>query len=154
MGCRAGSGSVGANAARVHGPIAIIAYGQNHLRWAQHFAALKAIGFIVWHKYNEPVVSPGLTREHQIVCIWGRSMKQLNVGAVRQPYKSEERMRRFHGKGGLIMERTGRNSRPSRRRSMYETCGSYLPNYRASIATNGCTRIKSRSNSCGGSCCC
>ena len=90
------------------GPIAIMAYGSNHLRWARHFDGMKCIAFIVWHKFNEPVLSPGLTREHQIVCVWGRSMKQVNAGAVRQPYRQEDRMQKYFGKDGIVEKRTGK----------------------------------------------
>jgi len=71
---------------KADGVIAVMGYAKQLFRWAQFFEELQLIGFIVWHKYNELVVSPGLTRAHQDIALWGRSVKQARAGEVREPY--------------------------------------------------------------------
>ena len=66
---------------------------------AKHFSDLKLIGYIVWYKPNEPVVSPGLTRTHQDIAIWGRSITQLRADKVREPYRYSTDLEKFFGAG-------------------------------------------------------
>jgi len=69
------------------GPIAIFGYAKQLFAIARQFEDMNLIGFIVWHKYNEPMVSPGLTRLHQDIAIWGSSLKQCKADEVREPYQ-------------------------------------------------------------------
>jgi len=68
------------------GPIAIFGYAKQLFTIARQFEDMNLIGFIVWHKYNEPMVSPGLTRLHQDIAIWGNSLLQCKAGQAREPY--------------------------------------------------------------------
>jgi site-specific DNA-methyltransferase (adenine-specific) len=77
------------------GPIAIIGYTKQLLRWSAYFE-LELIGKIVWHKYNELSVSPGLTRAHQDIFIWGKSMKQIHADRVREPYSKNRQLAKWH----------------------------------------------------------
>jgi DNA modification methylase len=70
------------------GPIAVCGYGKHHLKWARHFDGMDCLAYIVWHKYNEPVVSPSLTRVHQDWVVWGTSQNQIDATAVREPYSN------------------------------------------------------------------
>jgi site-specific DNA-methyltransferase (adenine-specific) len=84
------------------GPIAIMAYAKQLFRWARYFDDLNLIGFIVWHKFNEPAISPGLTRVHQDIAIFGKTITQLNSADVREPYEfnQNEHLVKFFGQGG------------------------------------------------------
>jgi len=55
------------------------------------------LGYIVWYKPNEPMISPGLTRIHQDIAIWGKSIKQLKAGEVREPYRFAPPMDKWYG---------------------------------------------------------
>jgi len=68
------------------GPIAVMGYAKQLMRWSRSFDGLQLIGYIVWHKYNEPMVSPGLTRTHQDIAVFGVSLKQVKAHEVREPY--------------------------------------------------------------------
>ena len=78
-----------------NGPICIIGYAQQLVRWSRFFE-LKLIGEIIWHKYNEVKVSPGLTRAHQDIFIFGRAATQIHAERVREPYAAEH-LARWHG---------------------------------------------------------
>lgn len=69
-------------------PIAVFGYAKNLMGWHRHFDRLQLLAFIVWHKYNEEVPSMGLTRTHQDIAIWGKSIKQVKAHEVRDPYTS------------------------------------------------------------------
>lgn len=67
------------------GPIAVMGYAKQLVRWSRPIA-LDLIGVIVWHKYNEQTPSPGLTRVHQQIWIFGSSIRQVHADRVRDPY--------------------------------------------------------------------
>jgi len=79
----------------------IMGYAACLFEWAQHFSQLKLIGYIVWYKPNEVLVSPGLTRVHQDIAIWGHSVSQLRADIVREPYRmdTDPSLLKFFGKG-------------------------------------------------------
>lgn len=72
------------------GPIAIFGYAKQLFRWSRYLDELQLIGFVVWHCYNAPLVSPGLTRVHQGIAIFGKSLKQVKAHAVREPYSDDD----------------------------------------------------------------
>lgn len=74
---------------------AIWGYAAQLMNWAQYFNDLKLIGYIIWVKYNELLVSPGLTRAHQDIAIWGRSLAQVKSHEVREPYTFSPALEKF-----------------------------------------------------------
>lgn len=78
------------------GPIAVFGYAKQLFRWAKFFDGLQLIGYIVWHKYNETMVSPGLTKVHQDIAVWGKSLLQTRAGNVREPYALREDLVKWH----------------------------------------------------------
>ena len=77
----------------------------------------------MWHKYNEPTISPGLTRVHQDIAIFGRAITQVKAADVRDPYdfaKNTSHMEQFYGQGGSsetakrLMTNTERYHNPHR----------------------------------------
>ena len=81
------------------GIVMIMGYASVLFEWAKYFSDLKLIGYIVWYKPNEPVVSPGLTRIHQDIAIWGNSITQLRADKVREPYRLSSSLIKFFGGG-------------------------------------------------------
>lgn len=72
------------------GPIAVCGYAKQLFRWAKYFDGLQLIGYVVWHTYNTTLASPGLTRVHQDIMIWGKSLKQIRADKVREPYSEDD----------------------------------------------------------------
>ena len=68
------------------GPIAIFGYAAMLFEWHKLFTGLRLIGFITWYHYNAVIVTPGLSRIQQNIAIWGKSLRQINSDAVREPY--------------------------------------------------------------------
>jgi hypothetical protein len=88
------------------GPIAVFGYAKQLFSLAPLFEDMALIGFVVWYKYNEPMISPGLTRVHQDIAIWGSSLLQCHADRIREPYqfldenaKDPRRLRKFFGSG-------------------------------------------------------
>jgi len=73
-----------------HNPIAIIAYPSKLFEWFMSFPNKKIIGYIIWFKYNQPMVSQGLTRIHQDILILGQSIRQFKMDNFREPYQYKE----------------------------------------------------------------
>jgi len=82
-----------------HGPIAIIGYAKQLVRWSRFFE-MELIGKIVWHKYNEPVPSGGLTRIHQDIYIFGKSLSQIRADKAREKYEYDPSVHKFFSSGG------------------------------------------------------
>jgi len=61
-------------------------YANQLFNWHKYFDGLKLIGFITWYHYNAIIITPGLSRIQQNIAIWGKNLKQINSGAVREPY--------------------------------------------------------------------
>lgn len=80
---------------------AIFGYPKNLMSWSRYFEDLSLIGYIVWHKYNEPLVSPGLTRIHHDIAIWGKSLSQILAERVREPYSNDDSLSKFHNTAGV-----------------------------------------------------
>jgi site-specific DNA-methyltransferase (adenine-specific) len=79
---------------------AVFGYAKNLMRWQSYFSDLDLLGYIVWHKYNEILISPGLTRAHQDIAIWGNSIKQVHADRVREPYSKNRSLSTwFNGRG-------------------------------------------------------
>lgn len=78
------------------GPIAIFGYAQQLFRWSQFLDGLQLIGYIVWHKYNELLIGPGLTRAHEDIALWGDSASQVRSDKVREPYSKDDSLIKFY----------------------------------------------------------
>jgi DNA modification methylase len=71
------------------GPIAIFGYAKQLFRWARYFDGMELIGFVVWHHYATTLVSGGLSRVHQDIAIWGKTLNQCRAGEVLEAYSQE-----------------------------------------------------------------
>ncbi len=105
------------------GPIAVLGYAKQLFQWAKYFDGMELIGFIVWHKYNELNVSRGLTRVHQDIAIWGRTITQIRAGDIREPYgKAGEKYWSKRGGNGVAdriienLKKKGIDRRPDGKR--------------------------------------
>ena len=96
------------------GPIAVFGYPKQLMRWSRFFDNMELIGYIVWKHYNRPIPSAGLTRIHQDIAIWGKSIAQVDADKVREPYSKETHLAKFHNAGnrlGLNAKAKGKTSR-------------------------------------------
>jgi DNA modification methylase len=94
---------------------AIWGYPKNLFEWSKYFNNLALLEYIVWYKYNEHVVSIGLTKVHQDIAIWGISKKQIFVDKVRLPYTDNIAARKWFGRGnGQLTGRT-KNNKPNQK---------------------------------------
>ena len=116
------------------GPIAVMGYAKQLMRWSRYFDGLQLVGYIVWHKYNEQVVSPGLTRTHQDIAVWGMSQKQVRASLVRESYSSmREDIAKWHnGLQGLYEK--DKTEFGKRLRVHIRKSGGTIENYRGSAA--------------------
>lgn len=95
---------------------ALFGYAKQLFAWAKYFNDLQLIGYIVWHKYNEVLVSPGLTRVHQDIAIWGHSQKQIYASRVREPRTAYHHdLARYYAGGHGTSAKSGLGSRLQKR---------------------------------------